>query len=110
MARLERAGRVTALDLAPLEHDEAAALVAAGATTPRDRDTVERIVALGQGNPFLVLELARSAVVGVPALVADGRATPSTARFLDLDDATLAGAAAARAGRPTTSTRPAPSR
>jgi DNA-binding SARP family transcriptional activator/tetratricopeptide (TPR) repeat protein len=85
VARLARAGRVTELDLGPLGDDEAAALVAAGTSTPRDDATVERIVEMGHGNPFLVLELARSAVVGVPALVPTVRDAIAS-RFLDLDE------------------------
>jgi DNA-binding SARP family transcriptional activator len=85
VARLDRAGRATTLDLGPLAADETAALVAAGTRTPRDEATVQRIVDLSQGNPFLVLELAHSAVVGVPALVPTVRDAIAS-RFLDLDE------------------------
>jgi DNA-binding SARP family transcriptional activator len=89
LARLARANRVAEIDLTPLNRDEAAALVAAAATTPRVSETVERIIELGQGNPFLLLELARSAVVGVPALVRTVR-DAVLSRLLDLDEATVA--------------------
>ncbi len=87
--RLERAGGGTLLDLRPLECHEVAELVAASTAVPRGSGTLERIFELGQGNPFLTLELARSAVAGVPALVPTSRAAV-TARFLDLDQNTLA--------------------
>lgn len=88
VARLARAGRALEIDLGPLDPDEAAALVAAGASTPRDEDTIGRIVGLGEGSPFLTLELARSAVVGVPALTSTVRDAIAS-RFLDLDDPTI---------------------
>jgi DNA-binding SARP family transcriptional activator/tetratricopeptide (TPR) repeat protein len=90
VARLAHAGRVDELDLGPLDRDDAAALVDAATPTPRSEETLQRIVALGQGNPFLTLELARSNVVGVPALVRSVRDAVA-ARFLDLDADTVAG-------------------
>lgn len=87
--RFARSGRALLVDLRPLERDEVGELVAASAVVPRGRDTLERIFELGQGNPFLTLELARSAVAGVPALVSSSRAAV-TARFLDLDEDSLA--------------------
>ncbi len=88
VSRAARAGRLTAIDLGPLEPDQAASLVAAGTTVARDEATVRRIIALGQGNPFLVLELARSATVGVPALVPTVRDAIAS-RFLDLDESAV---------------------
>ena len=89
VARLARAGKAVEIDLGPLDPEDAAALVAVGAPTPRAAEVVDRIVDLAQGNPFLTLELARSAVAGVPALVATARDAVAS-RFLDLDEATLA--------------------
>ena len=63
--------------------------MAAGAPAPRAAEVVDRIVELAQGNPFLTLELARSAVAGVPALVATARDAVAS-RFLDLDEGTVA--------------------
>jgi predicted ATPase len=77
------------IDLGPLDRDDAASLVAAGASTPRDPEVVDRIVDLAQGNPFLMLELARSAVAGVPALVPTARDAVAS-RFVDLDEGTVA--------------------
>lgn len=84
VSRMARAGRVVEIDLEPLDHDGAAALVATAASATRTDETVERIIELGQGNPFLTLELARCAVVGVPALVPAVRDVVA-ARFLELD-------------------------
>ncbi len=84
VARLARAGKAVEVDLEPLDREDAAALVAAGTPTPRSPDVVDRIVELAQGNPFLTLELARSAVAGVPALAPTAR-DAITAKFLDLD-------------------------
>ena len=89
VARLARAGKAVEIDLGPLDREDAAALVAAGAPTPRAAEVVDRIVDLAQGNPFLTLELAQSAVAGVPALVATARDAVAS-RFLDLDEGTVA--------------------
>ncbi|MFL5824943.1 MAG: ATP-binding protein [Thermoleophilaceae bacterium] len=89
VARVARGGKAVEIDLGPLDREDAAALVAAGAPTPRAAEVVDRIVDLAQGNPFLTLELARSAVAGVPALVATARDAVAS-RFLDLDEGTLA--------------------
>lgn len=90
VSRLSRAGHLLEIDLEPLDRDCAAELVAAAAAVPRTAETVARIIELGQGNPFLTLELARSSVVGVPALVATVRDAVA-GRFLELDpDATAA--------------------
>jgi DNA-binding SARP family transcriptional activator len=89
VARLARAGKAVEIDLGPLDREDAAALVEAAAPTPRDAEVVDRIIDLAQGNPFLTLELAQSAVAGVPALVATARDAIAS-RFLDLDEATVA--------------------
>ncbi|MGH2945896.1 MAG: AAA family ATPase [Solirubrobacteraceae bacterium] len=89
MARLARRGNAVEIDLVPLDREEAAALVAAAAPTPRNAEVVNRIIDLGQGNPFLTLELAQSAVAGVPALVATARDAVAS-RFLDLDERAVA--------------------
>ena len=90
MGRLVRRGGAVEIDLGPLSAEESAALVAAASPTRRGPEVVERIVTLAQGNPFLTLELARSAVAGVAGLVPTARAA-ITARFLELDDSTVAG-------------------
>ena len=89
VARLARGGKALEMDLGPLEREDAAALVAAGAPAPRAAEVVDRIIDLAQGNPFLTLELAQSAVAGVPALVATARDAIAS-RFVDLDESTVA--------------------
>lgn len=89
VARLARAGKAVEIDLGPLDRAEAAALVAAAAPAPRDAAVLDRIIDLAQGNPFLTLELAQSAVAGVPALVATARDAVAS-RFVDLDEPTVA--------------------
>jgi DNA-binding SARP family transcriptional activator len=89
VARLARGGRTVEIDLGPLDREDAAALVAAAAPTPRRAEVVDRIFDLAHGNPFLTLELARSPVAGVPALVATARDAVAS-RFLDLDESTVA--------------------
>ncbi len=89
VARLARAGHLLEIDLEPLDRDRAAELVALAATAPRTPDTVARIIELGQGNPFLTLELARSPVVGVPALAATVRDAVA-GRFLELNPEAIA--------------------
>ncbi len=84
VARLGRGGRAVEIDLEPLDHEDAAALVAAGASTPRSPEVVERIVELAQGNPFLTIEVARSPVAGVPSLVPTAR-DAVVARLVDFD-------------------------
>jgi DNA-binding SARP family transcriptional activator/tetratricopeptide (TPR) repeat protein len=89
VARLARAGKAVEMDLGPLDREDAATLVAASAPTPRAAEVVDRIIDLAEGNPFLTLELAQSAVAGVPALVATARDAVAS-RFLDLDESTVA--------------------
>jgi DNA-binding SARP family transcriptional activator/tetratricopeptide (TPR) repeat protein len=89
VARLARGGKAVEIDLEPLDREDAAALVAAGAPAPRAAEVVDRIIDLAQGNPFLTLELAQSVVAGVPALVATARDAIAS-RFVDLDEGTVA--------------------
>ena len=83
--RLRRAGRIAELDLEPLGAEEAAALIAAVSPVSREPEAAQRIVALAQGNPFLIIELASSAVAGVPALARRANDVIA-ARFVDLGD------------------------
>ncbi len=87
--RLARGGKAVEIDLGPLDREDSATLAAAAASTPRTREVVDRIVELAQGNPFLTLELARSALAGVPALLPTARDAIAS-RFLDLDEHTAA--------------------
>ncbi len=89
VASLVRGGRAIEIELGPLERDDAAALVAAGAASRLEPTVVERILDLAEGNPFFILELSRVAAgdvgTAIPPTVWDAVA----ARFLDLDEATL---------------------
>ena len=87
-ARLARAGRAEVIDIEPLAPDEARALLDAVAPVRRDPAVADRIIELAQGNPYLLIELARSAVAGVPALVRTA-GDAVAARFLDLDERPL---------------------
>jgi DNA-binding SARP family transcriptional activator len=85
VARLARAGKLFDIELEPLDREDVGALVAASAPTPRTADVVERIFELAEGNPFLTLELARSATINVPALIATA-ADAIASRFVGLSD------------------------
>ncbi len=89
LGRLGRAGAVVDIDLQPLSVEEGTLLVQAASPIPRSAGVVERIIDLAGGNPFLTLELARSAVAGVPGIVQTAR-DGITARFVDLDEAVVA--------------------
>jgi tetratricopeptide (TPR) repeat protein len=70
--------------------EDVEALVAAGAPQRPSDQAVARIVESAQGNPFFALELARAAGVGDSLAVPRSVWDTVTARFLDLDDATVA--------------------
>lgn len=87
-ARMVASNRLDRLELGPLEPDALRTLIEKVAPTPLADDTVQRILSLADGNPFMVLELARCA--GAPA----GRLPASVAeaiteRLVDVPDATL---------------------
>ncbi|MBW0114452.1 AAA family ATPase [Pseudonocardia sp. KRD-169] len=88
VAGLERAGRCLGIDLVPLDDDEVAVLVEAGARMRPAPGVLARIVEMAQGNPFFALELTRG--IGPGAVVAPSVWEAITERFLDLDDATAA--------------------
>lgn len=66
LARLQRAGAAVRVDVAPLDREEAAALVRSAAARPLEPAVVDHLVELAEGNPFFLLELVRS--VGTSAL------------------------------------------
>ncbi len=90
MARLARAGRAVEIDLDPLDRPDAVALVTAAAPCTPEPASIERILELGEGNPFFTLELARTAgahpPVAIPAMLAEA----VTSRFVDLSDGAVA--------------------
>ena len=90
MAALERAGRGVVIDLGPMEHDEIVALLAgSGASTTPSGQIDAALVDMAQGNPFFALELARGVAGGSGVAVPRSVWEAVTARFLDLDEATL---------------------
>lgn len=84
--RLARAGTVLHLDLAPLERDDAVGLISSAGPPTLDRPVVDSIVELGQGNPFFLLELARTAIPGSPLTVAATAWEAIASRFVGLGD------------------------
>ena len=87
-ARMAASHRLERIELGPLEDAELRTLVDQVAPAPLADDTVQRILALADGNPFVALELARCA--GAPA----GRLPASVAeaiteRLVDVPDAAL---------------------
>jgi DNA-binding SARP family transcriptional activator len=62
--RLQRAGRLEVIELAPLDDDEAATLVVGALPASATAAQVQRIVRAAQGHPFALLELARQVVAG----------------------------------------------
>jgi DNA-binding SARP family transcriptional activator/tetratricopeptide (TPR) repeat protein len=90
VARLARAGRFVAIEMGPLEREEAVNLVSQATTQALDAALVERILQLAEGNPFVTLELARASSPGselrLPVSVGDAIAK----RLCDVAPATLA--------------------
>jgi DNA-binding SARP family transcriptional activator/tetratricopeptide (TPR) repeat protein len=89
VAGLDRAGRSVGIDLGPLDHDDVIALVEAAAPTKPDAGVLAQIVGTAQGNPFFAVELARGVVAGETLTVARSVWDAVTARFLDLDEASV---------------------
>jgi DNA-binding SARP family transcriptional activator/tetratricopeptide (TPR) repeat protein len=89
VSRLVAAGRLAAIDLAPLADEEAKSLIEQAAPQALAAPVVERIVRLSQGNPFSALELARCAAPeGASRLPASTREA-ITARLCDVDERAL---------------------
>ncbi len=90
MAALDRAGRAEAIDLGPLDRDEIVALLAGSGTPSAPGGDIDApLVDMAQGNPFFALELARGVAGGRGVTVPGSVWDAVTARFLDLDEATL---------------------
>ena len=90
MAGLDRAGRAVAIDLGPMERDEIVALLAgSGGPGGPGMQVDASLVEMAQGNPFFALELARGTAGGRSVTVPRSVWDAVTARFLDLDEATL---------------------
>lgn len=87
VARLQRAGAAVEIDLEPLDREDTATLIATSWPAQRSATVLDRLVTLAEGNPFLALEIARSPVAGVPALVTTAR-DAIISRFVDVGEAT----------------------
>ncbi len=86
--RAERAGQLLALDLTTLAPAQAEAVVQGATDTHLDDETVQRIVSLGAGNPFALIELASTADDG--AVLPRSAAEAITNRLVGLDTHTMA--------------------
>jgi DNA-binding SARP family transcriptional activator/thymidylate kinase len=89
VARLAASGRLRAIDLGPLADEDAAGLVAHGASRPLAAALVARIVRLAEGSPFAALELARCAAPGELARLPANVREAVTARLCDVDYETM---------------------
>ena len=92
VSRLQRAGCLKQLALAPLDDDETRRLVArASSTTPPDA-VLDRIVSAAEGNPFAAIELAGCAPTGAGELhrLPGSVAEAITARLCDVPDDAMA--------------------
>ena len=90
VARLARAGRAVEIDLDPLDRPDAVALVTAAAPGTPDPAVIERVLELGEGNPFFTLELARAAGAHPPVAIPATLAEAVTSRFVDLNEGSAA--------------------
>ena len=89
VSRLVGSGVMQALDLEPLDEDEARRLVVQAAPCPLSEQNVSHIVRVAEGNPFAAIELARcaeSSGARLPRNVAEA----ILARLCDVPDAALA--------------------
>lgn len=86
--RLDRAGTLLTLDLPGLTTTQADALVRSSTDAPLGNETVDRIIDLGDGNPFALIELARAA--GGADTLPRTAAEAITNRLVGLGSATMA--------------------
>ena len=86
LARLVAAGRMAAIDLAPLTDEEAKALIEEAAPQALAEPVVERIVRLAAGNPFAALELSRCAASDEASRLPASTREAITARLCDVDE------------------------
>lgn len=90
VARLVGAGVLQAIDLEPLADAEARQLAAQAAPRPLPDAVVSRIVRQSDGNPFALIELARSAPIAAGARLPASTVEAITARLCDVPDAAVA--------------------
>jgi DNA-binding SARP family transcriptional activator/tetratricopeptide (TPR) repeat protein len=87
--RLTRAARLRPIELGPLDAADASALVVAAVADLPD-DVVTRIVARGEGNPFVTAELARTVDPAEPDALPRTVSDAITSTLVDLDCDTTA--------------------
>ena len=86
LGRLVRAHRLAVVEVGPLDADAAAALARAVADRTLEDSTLAEVVALAEGNPFTIIELARRAATRGDHVPADiGKVI--TDRLVDLPEA-----------------------
>jgi DNA-binding SARP family transcriptional activator/tetratricopeptide (TPR) repeat protein len=85
-ARLHRAGTTLAIDLEPLDREDAGALVVAAASPRPDAAAVAKVIDLAAGNPFFLLELARGLDAGGQPIGVPTVWEAIAARFVDHDE------------------------
>jgi hypothetical protein len=90
VSRLVGSGVMQAVDLEPLDDDEARRLVAQAAPCPLSDQTVSQIVRIAEGNPFAAIELARCAEPTGERRLPRNVAEAIIARLCDVPDAALA--------------------
>ncbi len=90
VARLVGSGMMQALDLEPLNDDEARRLVNQAAAVTLPDDTVAHIVRLAEGNPFAAIELARCAEASGKQPLPHNVADAILVRLCDVPDPALA--------------------
>ncbi len=94
LARLLRKGRIEPLELGPLSHEEASKLAQRAAATPLSEDALAQLLALADGHPFAIVELARAASElrrGAARPLPAGVAAALRERLFDVDETTLEG-------------------
>ncbi len=89
LTQLTRVERLSTIDLGPLSVEESADLVSRAAGWELDPELTQQIVALGEGNPFATIELARSVDPDHPQLLPGSVSSAITARLVDLDTDTV---------------------
>lgn len=89
VGRLGRSDRIRVVDLGPLDTADAASLVEACARRELPSELIERIVAWGEGNPFVTTELARAADPARPDDLPPTVSEAITSRLVDLDQGTV---------------------
>ncbi|MCC7546305.1 MAG: hypothetical protein IT532_00920 [Burkholderiales bacterium] len=84
LARLQRAGALRLIEMAPLDEDECRRLVQRAAPHVLDEALVARVLDAAQGNPFAAIELARCAATAGEDRLPSSTAEAVLARLCDV--------------------------